>query len=39
LKDDKEAFALGFVIGLRTGRIQPILKKAKRSGRRLYKLA
>jgi len=39
LKDDKEVLALGFVIGLRICRIQPILKKAKRSGRRLYRLA
>lgn len=39
LKDDKKAYALGVVIGYRACRSRQSLKKAKRSGRRLYKLA
>lgn len=39
LKDTKAVFALGFVIGLRICRTGPLLKQAKRSGRRLYALA
>lgn len=39
LKDDEKAFALGVVIGHRTALSRELLKKAKKSGRRLYKLA
>jgi len=39
LKDDEKAFALGIVIGRRTCRSRRLLRKAKKSGHRLYKLA
>lgn len=39
LKDDRKAYMLGFIVGLRTYRSRRLLRKAKKSGRRLSKLA
>jgi len=39
LKDDRKAYVLGFVVGHKVYRSRRLLREAKRSGRRLYKLA
>jgi len=38
LKDDRKAYMLGFIVGLRTYRSRGLLRKATKSGRRLSKL-